>query len=491
MAKDGDGSGRFVTNAQCPRRVVRPGSTDLSEAELLRCLDEYPDVALIVGPDGTIRWGNRAGEKLFGRSVESSVGLSGLDFVHPEDIELVLRSLTSIQGKETGSPIELRVRSSSGWRLVEVIGTPVSWLGEGSVLLSLRDLTERRRFEVSHDAESGFRSLVQNAAVLTILLSPDGLVRSCSGALTRLLGHDSELVEGRPLEDLISAGDRPALQEALHRAARGATTVSPVVVVVSMVRFGTETLVPFELSFVNLLDDPTVSGFVVSGVDVTERRRLERELQYQAFHDSLTGLGNRALFQDRLDHAVKRSNRAGRRLTLFFLDVDNLKSINDTLGHAAGDAVLRASAERVRGCLRASDTAARIGGDEFGVLIEDMVHLGGSVVLAEQLLAACREPIQVGANLLWTTLSIGITFDTPGATVEQLLQNADRAMYTAKKNGKDRFEIIDGRDLLNEDAPAVENRWTTAGRPARPGQRGAWVADELTAAGPAPANSAS
>ncbi len=153
----------------------------LTETDLLRCLEEYPDVALIVGADGTIRWGNRAGEKLFGRSVESSVGMSGLDFVHPEDIELVLRSLTSIQGKETGSPIELRVRSSSGWRLVEVIGTPVSWLGEGSVLLSLRDLTERRRFEVSHDADSGFRSLVHNAAVLTILLSPDGLVRSCSG----------------------------------------------------------------------------------------------------------------------------------------------------------------------------------------------------------------------------------------------------------------------------------------------------------------------
>ena len=229
---------------------------------------------------------------------------------------------------------------------------------------------------------------MQNAAVLTILLSPDGLVRSCSGALTRLLGHDSELVEGRPLEDLVSAARQAgAAQEALRRAARGATTVSPVVVVVSMVRYGTETLVPFELSFVNLLDDPTVAGFVVSGVDVTERRRLERELQYQAFHDSLTGLGNRALFQDRLDHAVKQGNRAGRRLTLFFLDVDNLKSINDTLGHAAGDAVLRASAERVRGCLRSSDTAARIGGDEFGVLIEDMVHLGGSVVLAEQLLA--------------------------------------------------------------------------------------------------------
>jgi diguanylate cyclase (GGDEF)-like protein/PAS domain S-box-containing protein len=471
-----------------PGESSGPGPS-LPAADLLRCLDEFPDVALIVGPDGIIKWGNRAGELLFGRSVESSVGMSGLDFVHPEDIELVLRSLTSIQGKETGAPIELRVRSASGWRLVEVIGTPVSWLEEGSVLLSLRDLTERRRFEVSHDAESGFRSLVQNAAVLTILLSPDGLVRSCSGALTRLLGHDSELVEGRPLEDLLSATDRPALHEALRRASLGATTVSPVVVVVSMVRYGSETLVPFELSFVNLLDDPTVAGFVVSGVDVTERRRLERELQYQAFHDSLTGLGNRALFQDRLEHAVKRSNRAGRRLSLFFLDVDNLKSINDTLGHAAGDAVLRVTGDRVRNSLRASDTAARIGGDEFGVLIEDMVDLGGSVVLAEQLLQACREPIQVGSSMLWTTLSIGIAFDEPGATVEQLLQNADRAMYTAKKNGKDRYVIIDGPDLHDQNAPAADRRRTTIGSTPRTGGRGAWVADDLSAAPRAAAES--
>ena len=480
-----------------PAELSVPGRS-LPEAQLLRCLDEFPDVAIIVGPDGCIKWGNHAAETLFGRSVESSVGLSGLDFVHPEDIELVLRSLTSIQGKETGSPIEIRVRSATGWRLVEVVGTPVSWLEEGSVLLSLRDLTERRRFEVSHDAESGFRSLVQNAAVLTILLSPDGRVRSCSGAFTRLLGHDSELVEGRPLEDLISAPDRSALREALRRASRGATTVSPVVVVVSMVHYGTETLVPFELSLVNLLDDPTVAGFVVSGVDVTERRRLERELQYQAFHDSLTGLGNRALFQDRLDHAIRHGNRVGRRLSLFFLDVDNLKSINDTLGHAAGDAVLRASADRVRRCLRSLDTAARIGGDEFGVLIEDAVHLGGSVILAERLLHACREPIPVGPTMLWTTLSIGITFDVPGATVEQLLQNADRAMYTAKKNGKDRYEIIDGRDLLEQEAPALDQdapspdrRRSIAVAPPGPAGRGAWVADDLSAARRAGADSTS
>ena len=131
-----------------------------------------------------------------------------------------------------------------------------------------------------------------------------------------------------------------------------------------------------------------------------------------------------------------------------------------------------------------------IGGDEFGVLIEDAVHLGGSVVLAEQLLHACREPIPVGPSMLWTTLSIGITFDVPGATVEQLLQNADRAMYTAKKNGKDRYEIIDGRDPLDQDAPPPDDRRGTAATPPGPAERGAWVADDLSGLRPASAHRA-
>ena len=114
-----------------------------------------------------LQWGNRAAERLFGRSLQDSIGLPALDLVHPEDVELVLRSLTSVQRKETGTLIEVRAKTGTGWRLLEVIGSPIAWLGDPAVLFVLRDLTERRRFEVAHNEEARLRSLVQNAAAVT------------------------------------------------------------------------------------------------------------------------------------------------------------------------------------------------------------------------------------------------------------------------------------------------------------------------------------
>jgi diguanylate cyclase (GGDEF)-like protein len=182
-----------------------------------------------------------------------------------------------------------------------------------------------------------------------------------------------------------------------------------------------------------------VGGYVVSGHDVTDRKRLEEQLSYQAFHDSLTGLGNRALFQDRLAHALERSGRTDGRLATLFLDMDNLKVVNDSFGHAVGDALLQAMAAILLGCIRKVDTAARLGGDEFGVIVEDFSRQDEVFTLAERILEACRQPMTLGPNSITATVSIGFTFSKPGITVDELLCNADRAMYAAKDHGKDRY----------------------------------------------------
>jgi diguanylate cyclase (GGDEF)-like protein len=168
--------------------------------------------------------------------------------------------------------------------------------------------------------------------------------------------------------------------------------------------------------------------------------RLESELSYQAFHDSLTGLANKALFTDRLNLAVARMERTRKPMAVMFLDLDNFKTVNDSLGHSVGDELLGVVAEVLLGCIRSTDTAARLGGDEFAVLIDYLEGHSDIVALAERILTALRRPVTLGTTEVVATASIGITFGVPGTTGEQLLRNADLAMYRAKEHGKDRFE---------------------------------------------------
>jgi len=252
---------------------------ETSNTSLANLLREIPDVVIVLDPEGRVQWGNHAAERLFGRLLDDSIGLPGLKLVHPDDLELVLRSLASVRRKEVGTLIEVRAKAATGWRLLEVLGTAVTWSGGPAVLFSMRDLTERRRFEVARSEEARFRSLVQNAAAVTILVSPTGLVESVSGALSRLLGQDPEVVEQRPLAALVSKADRPALRSAFGRASHGASALNPVTVVVRMLRHASSESVPFELSLVNLVDDPVVRGFIVSAHDITARVAAELEVR--------------------------------------------------------------------------------------------------------------------------------------------------------------------------------------------------------------------
>ncbi|HVA05728.1 MAG TPA: PAS domain S-box protein [Acidimicrobiales bacterium] len=264
---------RAVTTSLEPVNV--PATPD---DKLVRLLRAIPDTVLVLSAEGDVLWGNTRAEQMFGRTVGDSIGLSALNFVHPDDLELVSRSLETIQNKSVGTDLEIRVMTTSGWRLMEVIGAPVAWFEKGSILFSLRDLTERRRFEVASNQTAMFRSLVQNAAAITMLISPTGHVMSVSGALARILGHDPELVEHEPLHDLVADEDRAILATAMSEAMRGATSAHPTVVEVRLRRHGSAEVVPFELTIVDLVEDPTVGGLVVTAHDVAEKKHAEKEL---------------------------------------------------------------------------------------------------------------------------------------------------------------------------------------------------------------------
>jgi diguanylate cyclase (GGDEF)-like protein len=176
-----------------------------------------------------------------------------------------------------------------------------------------------------------------------------------------------------------------------------------------------------------------------------ENARLLDQLRQQALHDSLTGLANRALFRDRLAHALQRSDRIpGARCAVLFLDLDDFKYVNDAQGHAVGDALLGIVAERLRSTLRPADTAARLGGDEFAVLIEDVAGGDEVAAVADRIVAAIARPVVVGGHELSVRVSLGVaTSPEGGESVDELLTNADAAMYVAKAAGKGRSAIYE------------------------------------------------
>jgi len=184
-------------------------------------------------------------------------------------------------------------------------------------------------------------------------------------------------------------------------------------------------------------------GWVATHEDVTERQKAEAQIAHMAHHDALTGLANRVLLLERLEAALLRVQR-GERLAVLYLDLDNFKSINDTLGHSAGDALLRAVAGRLRGCMRETDTIARLGGDEFAILQTALEQPTDAEHLAQRLRDAVTTPLDVDGHQVLADVSIGITLaPTDGTESSQLLKNADMAMYAAKCDGRGTFRYFE------------------------------------------------
>ncbi|HEY5024673.1 MAG TPA: EAL domain-containing protein [Acidimicrobiales bacterium] len=413
----------------------------MEPAWLERVALELPDAVVVADGQGRLVWANPAAERLFGLDIADIVGFDALEFLHPEDLELAAASLESVRDKSVGSPIELRVKTPTGWKLVELIGAnlvgrpPIDGL-----VWCLRDLTERRRWEVSSNDIERFRSLVHNSASILLLLDRAGIVQSVSAAITRMLGHDQALVEGHPLEDLVVQADRPALQAALAAALEGPPTEEgPTTVEVDLRRRDGGVPVPCELSIVNLLDDPTVDGLAVSAHNITQLRSTRDALERLATRDPLTGLPNRKLILDRIEQMQKRGRRTGHDGAVLFVDLDRFKDVNDSLGHRVGDDVLRQTAIRFQSALRESDSIGRLGGDEFVVLVESSgAH--HATAAAQRLLDSLAVPFAVHSAArpqLTISASIGIVSGAY-ASAEDLLMDADVALYEAKAAGRNR-----------------------------------------------------
>jgi diguanylate cyclase (GGDEF)-like protein/PAS domain S-box-containing protein len=287
-------------------------------------------------------------------------------------------------------------------------------------------------------SEERFRSLVQNSSDVISIVDADGGVRYHSESVRRVLGYDpAELVDGDPLS-LVHPDDRERVARFVTEAAlRPGVTAAET----WRVRHRDGTWLHSETVAANLLEDPNVRGLVLNTRDVSDRKELEAQLVHQAFHDGLTGLANRTLFAERVEHALAHAARG--ELAVLFIDLDDFKHVNDSLGHAAGDQLLVAAARRIQGCLRPTDTAARLGGDEFAVLLERVTNAEAAEAIAGRVLDTLHQPFGLNGRTIPIKASLGVATGRPGVDdVEELLRNADVAMYAAKAGGKDRYELF-------------------------------------------------
>ena len=326
---------------------------------------------------------------------------------------------------------------------------PVSGIAVSAVVLTI--LVVSRQFlavrenvrllaeNAARQNEARFRSLVQHSSDVMIVVRPDSTIQFVSPSVTRVLRYEIEPLMGRPLIDLLQPEDRERARTFFRDAARTPGVTPPVEL---RFRQPDGSSLHAEVIATNLLHESTVRGLVLNTRDVSERKRLEKELMHQAFHDPLTGLSNRALFRDRVSHGLALARREGRSLSVLFLDLDDFKKVNDSLGHHEGDRLLVAAAGRLETCARTADTVARLGGDEFAILIENVAEPDGPQGLVQRLTVEMAKPFLLSGNEVHVNVSIGIASSTGGEDADDLLRNADVAMYTAKRLGKGRSEVF-------------------------------------------------
>jgi diguanylate cyclase (GGDEF)-like protein len=289
------------------------------------------------------------------------------------------------------------------------------------------------------------RTVIEQSPLGTLIFRPDGSTLLSNAAWKQLwsFGEEGDREDMNVFEDkqIHAAGLVPYIEETMV----GGAVITPPLLY-DPARFGVKANWRWFRAFIYPVRDEsaTLSEITIILEDVTERRALEERLAHQAFHDSLTGLANRTLFADRLEHALARTERQEDEIAVMFIDLDDFKHVNDSLGHGAGDSLLVEIAKRISACLRTQDTFARFGGDEFILLLED-IDEGGAIAVAERISREIRSPITIDGSELYVTGSIGIVLGDYSAGIrgEDLLRSADAAMYRSKRGGKNRYEIFD------------------------------------------------
>lgn len=431
--------GRVAARRENVERELRQ-----SERRFKALVSNSSDIIIVTNQAGIMQYVSPAFDRILGRSADSYRQESMGTFIHPDDLVRMSNEFPPLLIDPTRVlRTELRGQDARGvWRHFEV--TVTNHLDDpdvGGIVGNLHDITELR------EAHERFRSAFENAPIGMAMTSLDGRIIRANPALGEIVGRLPEDLRGVCVHDITHPDDKESSSAEMRRLVSSASVGYQL-----EKRYihldGHEVWVAVSVSCVR--DEQGAALYLIGQVeDITERRALRENLAYAAIHDSLTRLPNRELFMDRLDFALRRATRARHEVAVIFLDLDRFKLINDSLGHEVGDQVLIAVADRLNAAMRATDTIARFGGDEFTVLCEAVSSESDCVEVAQRLVMAMAQPLALQSGEVFVTLSVGIALSSAGTSGADMLRNADVAMYRAKERGPSRIEIYRDDDEQN------------------------------------------
>ncbi len=437
--RDGEGEVESFSTIARDITAIKQAQQRLEESEgRYRSLVELAPEAIVVHVAGIIRFANQKALAVFGAAREEEMlGRHVMSFVPRDQREAVAGRIRRATRGQEMPPLEERLLRVDGALIdVQVVGRAVHYEGDVGVQLIIQDISERKRRERELQLAA---AVLANTADAVMVTDAGGRVVDVNPAFTRITGFAGDAVIGRPVDAFrspaVDEAEVAAIWTALAREGRWQGEVR------KRRRDGGDLWAWESISCVRD-EHGEVDHYVVLFSDITRLKESREELEYQAYHDLLTGLPNRAALKAGLEHAVARSRREGGQVAVLLMDLDGFKHVNDSLGHAMGDELLHRVGQRLGASVRESDLLARLGGDEFCCLLEDVRHREDAGAVAGKLIEAMDAPFEVEGHSFQLGLSVGISlFPLDGEGVDDLLRNADAAMYRAKAAGGDGYHF--------------------------------------------------
>lgn len=429
---------RDITDRKSAEQALRE-----SEQRYRRLVEVSPD-AVLISRDGKLEFVNPAAVRLLGaESADELLGTPYLSHIHPQYHPVVRQRVLHLLNGQSVPAIELTVQRRDGAHVaVDAVGALIQERGAPAIQVVLRDITERKRAEdVVRASERRFRDVVNAAGEYVWETDAAWRYTYLSERVSALLGYGEAQMLGRTPSEFMPQGEPERVNQwftthvAPGQPFRGLEHMS-------LTKSGA--LVWQQVSGMPITDaDGNFTGYRGTGLDITERKRAEERIEQLATLDPLTGLPNRLLLADRINHRLAASRRSGELLALLFIDLDRFKTINDSLGHHVGDSLLKEVASRLTGCIRRSDTLSRLGGDEFVVVLEALHRPQDLASVAQKILTALAQPYCVEGHSLSTSCSIGVSiYPEDGLDLQTLMKNADIAMYHAKEKGRNNYQFF-------------------------------------------------